>query len=107
MKDKQILKMLKSEVDSMTPNLLPNIKNHSSSPKKRVTIINEKYSNTHKWFSLLATCMVVIVAVLCISVPIILSKDDSTKGGMHNPPVIEEEKTADDVETNVPDVHND
>ncbi len=105
MKDKDILKMLKSEVDSMTPNLLPNIKNQSS-PKKRVTIINERYSNTHKWLSALAGCMVVVVAVLCISIPIILSKDDSTKGGMHNPPVIEEEKTADDVETNTPDVHN-
>ena len=105
MKDKDILKMLKSEVDSMTPNLLPNIKNQSS-PKKRVTIINERYSNTHKWLSALAGCMVVVVAVLCISIPIILSKDDSTKGGMHNPPVREEEKTADDVETNTPDVHN-
>ena len=105
MKDKDILKMLKSEVDSMTPNILPNIKNQTS-PKKRVTIINEKYSNSHKWFGLLAACMVAVVAVLCISIPLILSKEDSTKGGIHNPPVIEEEKTADDVETNTPDAQN-
>lgn len=98
MKDKQILKMLKSEVESISPNVLPNIKNHPSSPKKRVTIINEKYSNTHKWFTLLAGCMVVVVAVLGISLPMMLTKDDTTKGGLQNPPIIEEDKTADDVE---------
>lgn len=105
MKDKHILKMLKAEVEKMKPNLLPDIKNQSS-PKKRVTIVNERYSNTHKWLSALAGCMVVIVAMLCISIPIMLSKNDTSKGGIHNPPIIEEDKTADDVETHTPDIQN-
>ena len=105
MKDKHILKMLKAEVEKMKPDLLPAIKNQSA-PKKRVTIINERYSNTHKWLGVLAGCMIAVVAMLCVSIPIVLSKNDSSKGGIHNPPIIEEDKTADDVETNTPDVQN-
>lgn len=99
MNEKKLLKMLKSEVESMTPNILPEIKNHDSHNKKSVTIINEKYSKSYRWLTVLASCMVVIVAMLCISVPIIMSHNYNSQNNIQNQnPVIDENKTADDVE---------
>lgn len=101
MNDKKLLKMLKSEVDSMTPNILPEIKNHDNIDKKHVTIINEKYSKSRRWLTALASCMVVVVAVICVSVPIILSHNNNSQNNIQNQnPVISEDKTADDVENN-------
>lgn len=100
MKDKKLLKMLKAEVDSMTPNILPDIKNKEVTSQKRVTIINEKYSKSHRWFAVLASCMVIIVAVLCISVPLIMSHHDTDKGNIAAP-TIDETKTSDDVEDDI------
>lgn len=97
MNDKKLLKMLKSEVDSMTPNILPEIKNHESVNKKHVTIINEKYSKSHHWLTALASCMVVVIAALCVSVPIILSHKDNSKNNIQNQnPVVNEEDVSDD-----------
>lgn len=98
MKDKKLLKMLKSEVDSMTPNILPDIKNSQAADKKRVTIINEKYSRSRRWLGVLATCMIVIVVALCVSVPIIMSHQNDCNNGVQSQPVIDNNKTADDVE---------
>lgn len=99
MNDKKLLKMLKSEVDSMTPNILPEIKRHENMDKKHVTIINEKYSKSRRWLTALASCMVVVIAMLCVSVPIIMSHNDNSKNNIQNQnPIIDQDKTADDVD---------
>ncbi len=99
MKDKKLLKMLKAEVDSMTPNILPEIKNNESIKKKHVTIINEKYSKSHRWLTALASCMVVVICMLCVSIPIIMSHNNNSSNNIQNQnPVIDQDKTADDVD---------
>lgn len=98
MKDKKLLKILKTEVDSMTPNILPEIKNNEKLSKKHITIINEKYAKNHRWLTALASCMVAVIAVLCVSVPIITSRHNSEKNQLQNPNPIVNEKDEDNTE---------
>lgn len=107
MKNKKILKLLKKEVNSITPDNYNQIKAEVlkiEQQNKNVKISNESLSVHKKWLGMLASCMIIIVAVVGASIPIILS--DTRAGGTlgeYNPPTQQEQvedETTEDNNTN-------
>ncbi len=99
MKDKDILKLLKKEVNSIMPNNYNIIKKEIVDDVKvynnKLEIINESYSTHKKWVGILASCMLVVVAIVGVSLPFVLSKNRSSDA-IFKPSEQQTESTTDD-----------
>ncbi len=76
MKDKDILKILKKEANLIMPKDFEPIKREvTNASKQKVNFVSESYSKHKKWVGVFATCMLIIVAVIGISLPFVLGND--------------------------------
>lgn len=101
MKDNKLKKLLKKEVNSLIPNNYNEIKaqvvNFEQTKKlNNINIVNEKnYSKHKKTMGLIACCMLIIVAVIGVSLPIVLSKNRQNDTLLKDTPQIEQEENKD------------
>ncbi len=82
MKDKKFLKILKKEVNSITPNDFASIKREvmktesvETQSKQQLSFVKENFSKHKKWVAVMASCMLVIVAIVGISLPFVFSNN--------------------------------
>lgn len=98
MKEKDLLKLLKTEVVSIMPDCLQAVKNKNVTPEKNETIKidAEQNQSTKKARATLAfACCMMLVFTLMICMPFIISSRQGDSNKLHNPTQVETSETSD------------